>query len=156
VTGIPRSLLKQVETPEEGQGSSGGAMLTADGGFVRAVPDQRVWQKQAAVKARTLTGQEVRDAAPIDAELSCPICKKLLWEPVRTPCCKTAFCEECITNTLLEREFECPSCESKVASLDKLEVDEDLRTRVQEYIEGQIESSRKAEEEQNKEAKVCF
>lgn len=40
VTGIPRSFLKTVETPIEGEGSSGGAMLTADGGFVRAVPDQ--------------------------------------------------------------------------------------------------------------------
>ncbi len=40
VTGIPRSFLKTVETPSTGEGSSGGAMLTADGGFVRAVPDQ--------------------------------------------------------------------------------------------------------------------
>ena len=40
VTGIPRSFLKTVETPTTGEGSSGGAMLTADGGFVRAVPDQ--------------------------------------------------------------------------------------------------------------------
>ena len=40
VTGIPRSFLKTVETPATGEGSSGGAMLTADGGFVRAVPDQ--------------------------------------------------------------------------------------------------------------------
>jgi protein MPE1 len=39
VTGIPRSFLKTVETPGN-EGSSNGAMLTADGGFVRAVPDQ--------------------------------------------------------------------------------------------------------------------
>ena len=42
VTGIPRSFLKTVDTPLGGEGSSGGAMLTADGGFVRAVPDQYV------------------------------------------------------------------------------------------------------------------
>jgi hypothetical protein len=42
VTGIPRSMLQTVETPVGNEGSSGGAMLTADGGFVRAVPDQYV------------------------------------------------------------------------------------------------------------------
>ena len=40
VTGIPRSFLKTVEGPVGGEGSSQGAMLTADGGFVRAMPDQ--------------------------------------------------------------------------------------------------------------------
>lgn len=39
VTGIPRSFLKTVETPVGAEGSSTGAMLTADGGFVMAVPD---------------------------------------------------------------------------------------------------------------------
>jgi protein MPE1 len=39
VTGIPRSFLKTVETPGT-EGSSGGAMLTADGGFVQAMPDK--------------------------------------------------------------------------------------------------------------------
>lgn len=38
VTGIPRSMLKTVETPGT-EGSSAGAMLTADGGFVQAMPD---------------------------------------------------------------------------------------------------------------------
>lgn len=40
VTGIPRSFLKTVEAPNTGEGSSAGAMLTADGGFVMAMPDQ--------------------------------------------------------------------------------------------------------------------
>lgn len=39
VTGIPRSMLKTVETPVGNEGSSAGAMLTADGGFVQAMPD---------------------------------------------------------------------------------------------------------------------
>lgn len=42
VTGIPRSFLKTVEAPVGAEGSSGGAMLTADGGFVMAMPDQYV------------------------------------------------------------------------------------------------------------------
>lgn len=143
VTGIPRSFLKHVETPVEGEGSSGGAMLTADGGFVRAVPDQAQFKKHVTAKTRALTGQDVRDAEPEDAELTCPICKKLLWDAVRVPCCDTAFCEECITNTLLERAFECPSCESKVPSLDKLRSDEALRERIKGYVDGEVERSRK-------------
>ena len=95
-----------------------------------------------------LTGAEVRDQQPLDSALTCSICKKLVWDAVRTPCCDTAFCEECITTHLVERAFECPVCESKVASLDKLNVDEDLRNRVKVYIDGEIERSRKEEKEE--------
>ncbi|ORY25626.1 DWNN domain-domain-containing protein [Naematelia encephala] len=154
VTGIPRSFLKTVETPLSGEGSSGGAMLTADGGFVMSMPDTRQWAKQAAARPKTLTGADVRDQSPTETELTCPICKKLLWDPVKTPCCNTAFCEECITNTLLERAFECPSCESKITSLDKLVVDEDLRARVKAYVDSTIEKSRKEETKAEAEGEV--
>ncbi|OCF37220.1 protein MPE1 [Kwoniella heveanensis BCC8398] len=150
VTGIPRSFLKTVETPGGVEGSSGGAMLTADGGFVRAVPDQRQWQKQAAAKPRALTGADVRDAQPLDASITCPICKKLVWEAVRTPCCSTAYCEECITTYLVEHDFECPNCESKVPSLDKLAPDAELREKVGKYVDGEVERSKEEEKEDEK------
>lgn len=148
VTGIPRMFLKTVETPTTGEGSSGGAMLTADGGFVRAVADQRAWQKQAATKPRALTGADVREQEPLDSELTCPLCKKLVWEAVRVPCCSTAFCEECISTHLLEHDFECPSCESKIASLDKLQPDEELRERVKAYVSGELEKNKKEVKEE--------
>ncbi|WVQ83104.1 hypothetical protein IAT38_005242 [Cryptococcus sp. DSM 104549] len=148
VTGIPRSFLKTVEGPVGAEGSSGGAMLTADGGFVKAMPDQRQWQKQAAVKPRgALTGADVRDQQPLDAELTCPICKKLVWDAVRTPCCSTAYCEECIETYLVDHDFECPNCESKVPSLDKLKVDEELRTRAKTYVSTELERNKEGEEE---------
>ena len=92
--------------------------MTADGGFVRAVPDQSVthplivshidarrrWQKEVAAKPRTLTNAEVRDQE-VDPLLACNICKKLVWEAVRTPCCDSAFCEECITSHLVDHSF---------------------------------------------------
>jgi protein MPE1 len=109
---------------------------------------RRQWQKQVAAKPRTLTGAEVRSQQPLDADLSCPICKKLVWEAVRVPCCDTAFCEECITNHLLEHDFECPACESRVASLDKLRADEGLRERVRGYVDEEIERSRREEDEE--------
>ncbi|WWC62505.1 uncharacterized protein I303_105101 [Kwoniella dejecticola CBS 10117] len=147
VTGIPRSFLKTVETPGGVEGSSGGAMLTADGGFVRAVPDQRQWQKQAAVKPRALTGSDLRESKPLDISITCPICKKLIWEATKTPCCKTSFCEECITNHLLENDFECYECESKVQSLDKLSPDTELREKVSIYIDGEVDRSNKEKQE---------
>ena len=90
----------------------------------------------------------MRDQQPLDSALSCPICQKLVWEAVRTPCCDSAYCEECIQTSLLEHAFECPSCESKVASLDKLREDPELRARVRSYVEGEIERSKKIEEEE--------
>lgn len=147
VTGIPRSFLKTVETPIGAEGSSGGAMLTADGGFVKAVPDQRQWQKQAAVKPRALTGADVRDQEPLEADLTCPLCKKLVWEAVRTPCCSTAFCEECVQTYLVDHDFECPHCESKVPSLDRLKPDEDLRKRSRIYVDHELQKNKDAKGE---------
>ncbi|RXK35755.1 hypothetical protein M231_06996 [Tremella mesenterica] len=122
-------------------------MLTADGGFVMAVPDQRQFKKHVASKPRTLTGAEVREQQPTEAELTCLICKKLVWEAVRTPCCQTSYCEECIQIHLLDRDFECPSCESKIPSLSKLEPALDLRQRVKLYVDGEVERSAREERE---------
>jgi protein MPE1 len=44
---------------------------------------------------------------------------------------------------LLERDFECPNCESKVASLDKVTEDADLRLKIKAYIEEEIEKSKR-------------
>lgn len=98
-----------------------------------------------------MTNQEVRDQEPLDIELTCWKCKKLIWEATRTPCCDTAFCEECITNHLVENAFECPNCESKVPSLGSLKVDEELRERVKGYVDGEIERSKKEEKEEEEE-----
>ena len=111
--------------------------------------DRRAWQKQAAAKPRTLTGADVRDQQPLDTALTCPICKKLVWEAMRMPCCDTTHCEECIQSYLLEHAFECPSCESKVSSLDRLTEDVELRAKVKAYVEEEIERSRKAREEED-------
>jgi protein MPE1 len=43
---------------------------------------------------------------------------------------------------LLEHEFVCPNCESKIGSLDKLKPDEETRTKVEEYVKGQVEKNK--------------
>jgi protein MPE1 len=146
VTGIPRSFLQTVETPLSGEGSSGGAMLTADGGFVRAVPDQRQWQKQAAVKTRNEGSGD--DDALIEKDLTCGLCKKLVRDAVRTQCCDHAYCEECIESYLLEHDFECPNCESKIPSLAKLVPATDLRERAAAFLEEKKKKGGEAEAEE--------
>nr|GAT45681.1 predicted protein [Mycena chlorophos] len=143
-TGIPRSMLKAVENPniaELGQG----VMVTPDGGYVVAQPDSASWQKQVA-RPKGLTAAEVHERSPTDPSLACPIDNKLFRDAVKTPCCGTNYCEECIQTHLLERDFICPNCAKKIASLDKVLVDKPMRTKVLDYIEKTIEESRKEEE----------
>ncbi|KAF9530445.1 DWNN domain-containing protein [Crepidotus variabilis] len=142
-TGIPRSMLKAVENPN-GAGELGqGIMVTPEGGYVVAQPDLASWQKQVA-RVKGVTAAEVREKAPTDPALACPIDNKLFRDAVKTPCCGAAYCEECIQTHLLERDFICPSCGKKIASLDKLLLDKPMRTKVADYIEKAIEESKKA------------
>ncbi|TRM65599.1 DWNN domain-containing protein [Schizophyllum amplum] len=144
-TGIPRSFLKAVENPEGAQLGQG-VMVTPEGGYVVAQPDLASWQKQVA-RPKGLTEAEVRERPPTDESLSCPIDNQLFRDAVKTPCCNTSYCEECIQTHLLERDFICPSCGKKIPSLDKLIIDKTAREHVWEYIEKIIEESKKGEEE---------
>jgi protein MPE1 len=101
-----------------------------------------------------MTPQEVRETQPSDPDLACPICKKVVWEAVKTPCCSTSYCEECVTNWLMDHEFVCESCESKVGSLEELVPDEELREKVGEYIEGEIVRSKREKEEEDEQAGI--
>ncbi|RXW14452.1 hypothetical protein EST38_g11402 [Candolleomyces aberdarensis] len=140
-TGIPRSMLKAVENPNSAEIGQG-VMVTPDGGYVVAQPDSTSWQKKIS-RPKGLTLAEVREKMPTDPSLACPIDNKLFQNAVKTPCCGTAFCEECIQTHLLERDFVCPHCSKKIASLDKLIVDTEARARTAAYIDKLIEESRK-------------
>ncbi|KAF9017386.1 DWNN-domain-containing protein [Hymenopellis radicata] len=140
-TGIPRSMLKVVEIPNSGGPIGPGVMVTPEGGYVVAQPDLASWKKQIS-KAKALTTADVRDRVPSDATLVCPIDNKLFRDAVKTPCCGASYCEECIQTHLLERDFICPNCSKKIASLDGLETDTPMRAKVNDYIEGEIEKSR--------------
>jgi protein MPE1 len=98
------------------------------------------WEKQRARPA-PLTAADVREKVPSDASLACPICGKLLRDAVKTPCCSKTFDEECIQTHLLESDFVCPSCHSKVPSLDKVTPDNVARDRVRRHIEEEIAKS---------------
>ncbi len=100
------------------------------------------WQKQVA-KSKGLTAVDVREKVPSDPFLACPIDNRLFRDAVKTPCCNTAYCEECIQTHLLERDFVCPNCGKKIASLDKLIVDKPMRIKVADYIDKAIEESKR-------------
>lgn len=126
-TGIPRSMLRSVAKPEEGEG--GTVMVNAEGDFVVAVADEAKWQDYQQRQAKNGGGR----AEPTDPELACSICHLLLELAVRTPCCQRGCCEDCIQNALLESDFICPFCGAQDILLDRVTVDEDLRKRVDDY-----------------------
>jgi len=127
-TGIPRSMLKAVTNPNSGELGQG-VMVTPEGGYVVAQPDLASWQKQVS-RVKALTAADVRDRTPTDTSLACPIDNKLFRDAVKTPCCGTTYCEDCIQTHLLERDFICPN-------------------KVADYTEKAIEDSKKEGEEES-------
>jgi hypothetical protein len=103
------------------------------------------WQRQTS-KSKSLSEAEVRERPSKDPAIVCSIDNRIFRDAVKTPCCGTAYCEDCIQTYLLEKDFICPSCASKVASLDKLAIDKPTRTRVADYITREIEASQKEED----------
>jgi len=135
-TGIPRSFLKVVDSPDASAGA--GVMITPEGKLVVAQPDSASWEKQITGRTKGLTEADIRERPLTDKNLACPICSNLFREPRRTPCCSKTFCEECIESHLLENEFTCPSCHKSIPSVDRLLMDKPMRTRVMDYIDNQI------------------
>jgi len=144
-TGIPRSFLKTVEQPTDGNLTQG-VMVTPEGGYVIAQPDTASWKKQRN-RPKMLTAEDIRERQPpSDPSIICSLCQKLFREAVKTPCCSKVYCEECIQTFLLERDFLCHGCGSKISSLDKLVMDKPTRTRVNDYIDKEIKEHLKNEE----------
>lgn len=141
-TGIPKSMLKTVEAPADGIHREG-VMVTPDGSYVVAQVDSASWARNQAHRQKRLTRSDVYSSIPSNPKLACSLCNKLLRDAVRTPCCKTLFCEECITTHLLEHEFQCPECEKRVKDLVELQRDDDVRKQVREYVEAEMDQSEK-------------
>ncbi|KAL4901959.1 hypothetical protein BDW74DRAFT_159304 [Aspergillus multicolor] len=144
-TGIPRSLQTKVEKPESLMldGSSEdlrntGVMVNADGDFIITKPDQASWELyQEKVKATAAAAAEAA-AAEHSRELQargleCPIDKRMFLEPTKTPCCQKTYCNDCITNALIESDFVCPGCGTEGVLLDNLCVNDDIVSKIKAY-----------------------
>ncbi|OLL25078.1 putative RING finger protein [Neolecta irregularis DAH-3] len=125
-TGIPKAFLKTIEKPAEG----GNVMVNADGEYVVARPDESSWE---TYRAKTTAASAFQK--PTDPALVCGICSKLVVQAVRTPCCDSVYCEECIHSSLFENDFTCPGCLARDILLDVLKVDDDIRKRAEEYAQ---------------------
>ncbi|KAL3457740.1 DWNN domain-containing protein [Aspergillus heterothallicus] len=144
-TGIPRSLQTKVEKPESLllDGSSEdlrntGVMVNADGDFIITKPDNAAWELyQEKVKATAAAAAEAA-AAEQSRELQargleCPIDKRMFLEPTKTPCCQKTYCNDCITNALIESDFVCPGCGTEGVLLDNLTANDEAASRIKAY-----------------------
>jgi len=143
-TGIPKSMLRTVE--QSTAETMSGVMVTADGSYVIATPDASSWQRSRA-RSRPLSKTDVYQSVPSDPTLACPLCTKLLREAVKTSCCQTSFCEECVQSHLFEHDFVCPECEKRIPDLEMLKIDDVKRKLVREYVDKAIERSEEALEQ---------
>ncbi|PWY64532.1 retinoblastoma-binding protein [Aspergillus heteromorphus CBS 117.55] len=144
-TGIPRSLQTKVEKPEsltlDGSHEdprNTGVMVNADGDFVIAKPDKAAWElyqekakASAAAAAEAAAAEYSRDLQA--RGLECPIDKRMFLEPTRTPCCQRTYCNDCITNALIESDFVCPGCGTEGVLLDNLAIDDQTVGKVKAY-----------------------
>ena len=145
-TGIPRSFLKTVDKPSaiandgtvDDTKQPSGVMVNAEGEWVVAEPDQASWDQYqakakvsaAAQQAAALGSKELQEKG-----LECPIDNRLFVEPTKTPCCNTTYCNECITNALLESGLTCPSCSTEDIVLDHLLPDDETAFEIRSYQE---------------------
>ena len=144
-TGIPRSFLKTVDKATAlGQNADGedikapsGIMVNADGEFVIAEPDKASWEQfQAKAKANPASkmGSSEGDKEVRELGLECPVDKKMFIEPMKTPCCEKTYCNDCITNALIESDFVCPGCKTEGVLIDDLKVDEEAVDKIKTFL----------------------
>lgn len=160
-TGIPRSFLKTVDKPTalSGDGSEdskppSGIMVNAEGQFVIAEPDKASWDKfqektkssAAAQKAAALGDKELQDRG-----LECSIDKRIFIDPMKTPCCEKTYCNECITNALIESDFTCPGCQTEGVLIDDLKPDDETSVKIKEYLDEKNAAAKKEKEQTAKE-----
>lgn len=128
-------------------------MVNADGDFVIAKPDKAAWELyQEKAKASAAAAAEAA-AAEYSKELQtrgleCPIDKRMFLEPTKTPCCQRTYCNDCISNALIESDFVCPGCATEGVLLDNLSVDEEAISKIKTYEAERAESKKEKEKQQ--------
>lgn len=159
-TGIPRSLQTKVEKPEsltvDGSNEdlkNTGIMVNADGDFVIAKPDKAAWElyqeKAKASAAAAAEAAAAEHSKELQARgLECPIDKRMFLEPTKTPCCEKTYCNDCITNALIESDFVCPSCATEGVLLDNLSLDHEAASRIKAYEAERADLKKEKEKQQ--------
>ncbi|OWB79758.1 hypothetical protein B5S32_g3994 [[Candida] boidinii] len=154
-TGIPKSHLKTIKNPDEVKSANGDSgidtyMVNESGEYVVAVADNKAWEKYQQISKQTEIepDYDVKDVNMLD-----PITKKLLKDPVRTPCCNKMYSRSSIEDALLDSDFKCPNCGTEDILLDSLQSDEEMNEKLNKFKKEEddkrMESKRKIEGEIN-------
>ncbi|KAK4451901.1 protein MPE1 [Podospora aff. communis PSN243] len=143
-TGIPKSFLKTVDkatvlshTDGDDSKTPSGIMVNPDGEWVIAEPDKASWEQFQAKAKSNASGQKATlegDKEVQERGLECPIDKKMFIDPMKTPCCEKTYCNDCITNALIESDFICPACKSDGVLIDDLKPDLEAVEKMKEFL----------------------
>jgi protein MPE1 len=151
-TGIPRSMLEKVEEPDSTKELPQGVFMNQDGDYVRVKTDEATWQKiQDQQKA---AAEKAKQAAQGDEELrtrglECPLDKRAFVVPVKTPCCNTTYCYDCIETALCDNDLLCPTC-GEQCLIDALEPDDETTKKLAEYEDEKKAAQRQKDKETSK------
>ena len=111
-------------------------MLNADGKHVLARTDEKEWAKHVEKVNASAAAQQKAGFGDKELEsrgLQCPIDKRLFVDPMKTPCCGKTYCNECITNALIESDLVCPGCDTEDIIIETLVSDEGVKEKTREY-----------------------
>jgi protein MPE1 len=127
-------------------------MVNAEGQFVIAEPDKASWEQ---FQAKTKSSADAQKAAALgdkelqDRGLECSIDKRIFIDPMKTPCCEKTYCNDCITNALIESDFTCPGCQTEGVLIDDLKPDDETSAKIKAYLEEKNAAARKEKERSN-------
>jgi protein MPE1 len=111
-------------------------MLNADGKHVLARTDEKEWAKHVEKVNASAAAQQKAGFGDKELEsrgLQCPIDKHLFVDPMKTPCCGKTYCNDCITNALIESDLVCPGCETEDVIIETLVSDEEMKDKIKAY-----------------------
>lgn len=134
-TGIPRSMLEKVEEPDTDKELPQGVFMNQDGDYVRVKTDDATWQKiqeQQKAAAEKAKQADAVDQELVDRGLVCSLDNRPFAVPVKTSCCGTTYCNDCIENALVDNDLLCPNC-GEQELLDNLKPDEEALIKIAEY-----------------------
>ncbi|PVU97204.1 hypothetical protein BB561_000700 [Smittium simulii] len=145
-TGIPKSFLQKVDKLEDGKH----AMVTNDGTLVVATTNDDAWNEVVKLSKGALNidclSQELSN---IPDNLLCNICNKIVRDAVRTTCCQSVFCAECIDHHFYDNDSNnlpilCPICKNQNEPLlyDKISPANDIRLLVLDYFKTLVASTK--------------
>lgn len=151
-TGIPKSFLKTVDKAtilaqagEDDVNRPSAIMVNADGDFVIAEPDRAAWEKYQAQTKSSAAAQKIAaqgEKELQDRGLECALDNKMFIDPMKTPCCAKTYCNDCITNALIEGDLVCPGCQTEGVLIDDLKPDDDMTAKIEAYLKEKSDAAK--------------